>query len=186
MRRRRHDIPRPPASTWRAHLQRACSQRTKSHSESCFGSRSASWLGSRIELRVLTSVVNAVPITNTICALRGNILFLLRSPRWWPIHGFSAHFQKMHTHESRSGPKNQAFSRRGSRSKTHFFLVLKAHFKSLIWKSFAFTKGKIRLSNQERVRITFQNGFRNAIRSFVNRPCIASHPWIWFTLFFPP
>ena len=32
------------------------------------------------------------------------------------------------------------------------------------------TKGKIRLSNQERVRITVRNSFWNVIGSFVNRP----------------
>ena len=51
------------------------------------------------------------------------------------------------------------------------FSRLKPHFKNPIWKSFAFTKGK-RLSNQERVRITFRNGFRNVNRFFVNRPNI--------------
>ena len=35
---------------------------------------------------------------------------------------------------------------RGSRSKTPPFSRFKTRFKSLIWKSFAFTKGKIRLS----------------------------------------
>ena len=58
----------------------------------------------------------------------------------------------------------------GSRSKT----PLSSHFKSLIWKNFAFTKGKFRLLNRERVRITIQNGFGNAIHSFVNRPFIWS------------
>ena len=42
-----------------------------------------------------------------------------------------------------------------SRSKTPSFLCV--CFKLLIWKSFAFTKGKIRLLNQERVRITISN-----------------------------
>ena len=47
----------------------------------------------------------AVPITNRICALRGNILFLLRSPRWltqaWASVRISK-ISKMRTHESRS------------------------------------------------------------------------------------
>ena len=43
----------------------------------------------------------------------------------------------------------------GSRSKTPFI----SRLNSLILKSFAFTMGKIRLSNQERVRIMFQNRF---------------------------
>ena len=46
--------------------------------------------------------------------------------------------------------------------------ALFSRFKSLIWKSYAPTKGTIRLSNQERVRITI----RNAVRHFVNRPSI--------------
>ena len=79
--------------------QWACSQRNKSCSESCFGSRSASWLGSWFELRAFTCIANAVPITNRICALRGNILFLLRSPRWlthaWLQRAF-AHLQNAH------------------------------------------------------------------------------------------
>ena len=102
----------------------ACSQRNESRSESRFRSLSASWLGSWFQLCAFTSIANAFPITNRICTLRGNILFLLRSPRWL----------------------------------THVWLQ--------------FTKGKIRLSNQESVRITFRNGFRNVIRSFVNRPNI--------------
>ena len=66
--------------TWMWH--RGCSQRNESRSESHFGSRSASWLGSWFELRAFTSIANAVSITNRICALQGNILFLLRSPCW--------------------------------------------------------------------------------------------------------
>ena len=70
----------------------ACSQRNESRSESRFGLRSASWLGSWFELRGFTSIANAVPITNRICTLQGNILFLLRSLRWlthaWLQHAF--------------------------------------------------------------------------------------------------
>ena len=153
----------------------ACSQRNESRSESRFGSWSASWLGSWFELHVFTCIANAVPITNRICALWGNILFLLRSPRWlthaWLQRAFPKCTRTNHVPKelcihmsSESG-----FLRR-SRSKTPLF----SRFKSLIWKSFAFTKGKIRLSNQERVRITFRNGFRNVIRSFVNRPSATS------------
>ena len=43
---------------------------------------------------------------------------------------------------------------RWSRSKTPFFPHFKTRFKSLIWNSFAFTRAKIRLSNQERVEIS--------------------------------
>ena len=60
----------------------ACSQRNESRSESRFGPRTASWLGSWFELRAFTCIANAVPITNRICALRGHILFLLRILRW--------------------------------------------------------------------------------------------------------
>ena len=128
-------------------------------------------IGLWFELCAFTCIVNAVPITNRICALRGNILLLLHRlthacnawlQRAFPKCACTNHVPKelcIHTF-SESGFLG------GSRSKTPFFL----HFKSLIWKSFAFTKGKIRLSNQERVWITFRNGFRNMIHSFVNRP----------------
>ena len=108
-----------------------------------------------------TSIATAVPITNRICALRGNILFLLQ-------HAFlncarTYHVPKelcVHT-SSESGFLG------GSRSKRPFL-----RFKSLIWKSFAFTKSKNRLSKQERVRILIRNGFRNVIRSFAHRPIV--------------
>ena len=90
------------------------------------------------------------------------------------MHGFSAQFPKCTC--TNHVPKelcihmsSESGFLRESRSKLPLF----SRFKSLIWKSFAFTKGKIRLSNQEWVRITFRNGFRNVIRSFVNRPSIA-------------
>ena len=75
-------------------------------------------------------------------------------------------------------PQNQAFHANHD-PKRLYFSHFKMHFKSLIWESFAFTKGKIRLSNQERVRIMFRNGFRHAIRSFVNRPNHSPFPWRW-------
>ena len=56
-------------------------------------SRSATWLGSWFELRAFTSIATAVSITNRICALRGNILYLLRWLTLWSIHGFPTHFQ---------------------------------------------------------------------------------------------
>ena len=77
-----------------------CSHENESRSERRFGSRSKTWLGSWFELRACTCIANAFPITIRICALRGNILLLLRSPRWlthaWLQHGFSAHFQNAH------------------------------------------------------------------------------------------
>ena len=123
-----------------------CSQRNESRSERRFGSRSASWLGSWFELRAFTCIANAVPITIRSCALRGNIVFPLRSPRWlthaWLQRAFPKRTRTNHI------PKELWISLvlesgflRGSRSKMPFFRVLK----SLIWKSFAFTRGKIRL-----------------------------------------
>ena len=135
-----------------------------------FGSWSASWLCSWFKLRAFTCIANAFPITNRICALWGNILFLLRrlTHAWlqlaFPKCARMNHVPKelcVHT-SSESGFLG------GSRSKTPFL----GGFKSLIWKSFLFTKGKIRLSNQERVRITYRNGFWNVFRSFVNRPYV--------------
>ena len=131
----------------------ACSQRNKSRSKSRFGSRSASWLGLWFELRAFTSIANAVPITNRICALRGNILFLLRSPRWlthsWLQHAFPKYTRTNHvSKELCVHMSSESGFLPGSWSETPIF----SRFKSLVWTSFAFTKGKIRLSNQERVK----------------------------------
>ena len=83
-------LPKPAKSgTWHW----LCSHGLESRSERRFESRSQTWLGSWFELRAFTCIANA-------CALRGNILFLLRSPRWlihsWFQHGFSAHFKNAH------------------------------------------------------------------------------------------
>ena len=59
-----------------------CSHENESRSERRFGSRSKTWLGSWFELRAFTCIANAFQITIRICALRGNILFPLRSPCW--------------------------------------------------------------------------------------------------------
>ena len=59
-----------------------CSHENESRSKRRFGSWSKMWLGSWFELRAFTCIANAFPIRIRICALRGNILFLLRSPRW--------------------------------------------------------------------------------------------------------
>ena len=85
----------------------------------------------------------------------------------WPMHGFSTRTNHVPKELCVHMSSESGFLR-GSQSKTLLF----SHFKRLIGNSFAFTKGKIRLSNQERVQITFRNGFRNVIRSFVNRPKI--------------
>ena len=89
----------------------------------------------------------------------------------WPKHGFSAHFQNEHAwimfrkSFAFTCSQNQAFYANHD-PKRLFFRVSKHVSKA--W----FKKVKIRLSNQERVRITFQNGFRNVIQSFVNRPIV--------------
>ena len=84
----------------------------------------------------------------------------------------SPRISKMHTHESRSkrALRSHVLRIRLSTTRITIQTPLFPRFKSLISKSFAFTQGKIELSNQERVRITFRNGFRNVIHSFVNRP----------------
>ena len=73
----------------------------------------------------------------------------------WPMHGFSAHFQNAHARITFR--KSFAFtcprirlSTRITIQNAFFFLHFKTRFKSLIWNSFAFTRAKIRLSNQER------------------------------------
>ena len=127
-----------------------CSHGLESCSERRFGSRSKTWLGSWFELRAFTCIVNAFPITIRICALRGNILFLLRSPRWlthtWLQHGFSAHFQNAHARITFR--KSFAFTCPRIRLSTRItiqnalFSRFKTRFKSLIWNSFAFTLAK--------------------------------------------
>ena len=98
-----------------SHSQWACSQRNESRSESRFGSRTASWLGSWFELRAFTSIANAFPITNKICVLRGNILFLLRSPGWLTHAWLQCAFQNAHARITFrksfafTCPQNQAF-----------------------------------------------------------------------------
>ena len=85
----------------------------------------------------------------------------------WPMHGFSmasARISKMHTHESRSERALRSHVLesgflRESRSQTSFFSQFKMRFKSLIWNSFAFTKTKIRLSNQERAESRSETSF---------------------------
>ena len=133
----------------------ACSQRNKSRSESHFRSRSASWLGSWFQLCAFTSIANAFPITNRICALRGNILF-----RWLTHVWLQCAFPKC----SRTNrvPKelcvhmsSESGFLRESRSKTSLF----SRFKSLIWKSFAFTKGKIRKVSESRSATAFGTWF---------------------------
>ena len=153
-----------PLSDW------LCSHENESRSERRFGSRSKTWLGSWFELRAFTCIANAFPITIRICTLRGNILFPLHSPRWlthaWLQHAFQKCTCTNHV------LKHPFF---------HISKRVSKRFKSLIWNSFAFTKAKIRLSNQAfKGRITFRNVFRNMIRSHVNRPIVQV---FWFSLF---
>ena len=72
----------------------------------------------------------------------------------------SARDSNMHTNESHSERALHSHVLEtgflcGSRSKTAFF----SRFKSLIWKNFAFTKGKLRLSNQERAESRSETSF---------------------------
>ena len=84
-----------------------------------------------------------VSITNRICALRGNILFLLRRlAHAWLQRAFPKCARTNHVPKELCIHKSsESGFLGGSRSKTPPFLC----FKSLIWKSFAFTKGKIML-----------------------------------------
>ena len=59
----------------------------------------------------------------------------------------------LHSHVLKSGFLGR------SRSKTSFFSRFKSRFKSLIWNSFAFTRAKIRLSNQERAESGSETSF---------------------------
>ena len=124
--------PKSNQDEWQC-TQWACSQRNKSHSKSLFGSRSASWF----ELRAFTCIANAVPITNKICALRGNILFLLCSPRWlthaWLQRAFAKCTRTNHVTKELCVhiPQNQAFQVDHD-PKRHCFRISKAHFKSSI------------------------------------------------------
>ena len=82
---------------------------------------------------------------------------------------------------------------RESRSKTPLFSRFKMHFKSLIWKSFAFTRAKIRkglnhIPKRLSERAESRSVFRNVIRSHVNRPkvCKYSPRWLSWVVFCAP
>ena len=116
--------------------------------------------------RAFTSIGTAVSITNRICALRGNILFLLRRlahawlQRAFPKCACTNHCSERALH-------SQVLRIRLSRR----IMIQNAPF-SKAWFERALHSQRVKscFSNQERVRITIQNGFRNVIRSFVNRP----------------
>ena len=93
-------------------------------------------------VRDLNYIATVVPITNRICAPRGNILFILRRlTHAWLQHAFlkcaciheSLSERAVHSQRVKSGFLG------GSRSKTPSFFCVS---KTLIWKSIAFTKGK--------------------------------------------
>ena len=76
----------------------------------------------------------------------------------------SARISKMHTHISRSERALHSHVLESgflceSRSKMPLFSCFKTRFKSLIWNSFAFTRAKIRLSNQERAESRSETSF---------------------------
>ena len=142
-------------------IKRACSQRNESRSESGFESWSALWFGLWFELCAFTCIANAVPITNRICTLRGNILFLLRSPRWFLA---SARISKMRTHKSHS-----------ERALCSYVLGIRLSMRIMIQKRLFFCISKRvskawfeRALRSQRVKSKGPNQF--VIRSFVNRP----------------
>ena len=78
----------------------------------------------------------------------------------WPMHGFSTHFQNAHARITFrksfafTSPQNQAFYAHHNPKRPILY------FKSLIWKSFAFTKGKksgfqIRKGSESRSEMAF-------------------------------
>ena len=85
-----------------------------------------------LNLRAFPSIANAVPVTKRICALQGNILLLLRSPRLIDPCMASARISKMHTHESHSERALRSHDLRirllyaNHDPKCNFFRVLKA------------------------------------------------------------
>ena len=99
-------------------------------------------IGIVIELRAFTCIANAFPITIRICALRGNILLLLRSPRALIDPCTNAWLQRAFLKCTRTNhvPKELCFHMHvlesgflgGSQSKTPFFSRFKTCFKSLI------------------------------------------------------
>ena len=103
-----------------------------------------------------TCIVNAFPITIRICALRGNILLLLRSPRGLIDPCAYAWLQRIFLKCTRT---NHVPKEADHDPKHFFFLRFKMRFKSLIWNSFAFTWAKIRFSNQDRAESRSETSF---------------------------
>ena len=134
------------------------------------------WLGSWFELRAFTCIVNAFPITISICALRGNSLLLLRSPRPLIDPCAYAWLQRAFLKCTRTNHVRKSFaftcprirlSRRITIQNAPFFAFQNA-FQKPIWKSFAFTWTKIQAFKTGKGRITFWNVFWNVILAHVN------------------
>ena len=137
-----------------------CSQRNEWRSERRFGARSTSWLGSCFELRAFTCIANTCPNSQTGSAHCEVIFYSYCTVHAdWPMHGFSVHFQNAHAQITFR--KSFAFTCPRIRLSTWILIknTLFPRFKSLIWKSFEFSKGKIRLSNQERAESCSETSF---------------------------
>ena len=135
----------------------------------------------RIAIRFLIGFVIWTMCVHMHCKRRPNheqeviILFLLRSPHWlthaWLQRAFPKCTRTNHVPERTlcSHVLRIRLSTQITIQNTLYSPFQNA-FQKPDLKEFAFPKGTIRLSNRERVRITFRNGFRNAIHFFVNRP----------------
>ena len=135
----------------------ASSQRSESHSESRFGS----WSGSWFELCAFTSIATAVPITNRICALRGNILFLLC---WltcvWLQRAFPKCTRRNHVSKELCVHKSsESGFLRGSRSKMPFLRVSKAWFERALRSQRVKSGFQIRKGSESRSETAFGTWF---------------------------
>ena len=167
-----------------------CSHGLESRSERRFGSWSKTSFGTWFELHAFTCIANAFPITIRICALWGNILLLLRSPRTlidgWPMRLCmdSACIFKMHTHESRSERALRSHVLEsgflgGSRSKTLFFRVSKRISKA--WFETALHSHGLKSGFQIR------RGPNHVLKCLSERysiPCEHSQSWSFIGLFY--
>ena len=145
--------------------RRACSQRNKSLSESHFGSRSTSWVGSWFELRAFTSILqmpsqsrpgsaHCEVIFCSYCAVRAD----------WPMHGFSAHFQNAHVlitfrkSFAFTGPQDQAFYADHD-PKRPFFRISKAWFDRVLHSQRVKSRFQIRKGSESRSETVFGTWF---------------------------
>ena len=119
------------------------------------------WITFRRMFRIAISFVIGIVIWTTCVHMhrkcRPNHEQDLRTARYycavradWPMHGLSVHFQNAHARIT----FRKSFAFTCPRIRLSMWITIQnallSRFKSLIWKSFAFTKGKIGLSNQER------------------------------------